>query len=887
MDQFPTGVVTFLFTDVEGSTRLLARLGAGYRTVRNRHDAILRTAITDEGGQVVDTAGDGFFAVFPTPRGAVSAAVRAQRELATADWPDGVAVAVRMGVHSGEGVLDESHYVGLDVHRAARIAAAAHGGQVLISDATRALVGNALPSGTSLSDLGLHRLKDLPGPERLHQLVIDGRPRDFPPLRTQDARPGNLPHRLTSFVGRTQQIAEVRNLVREHRLVTLTGAGGTGKTRLALHVAAELRPTFPDGAFFVDLSSVRDPALVPQLVAAALAVAEAPDRLVADVVTEHLRDRVLLLVMDNFEQVTDAATFLEELLSNAPGLRVLTTSRVPLHLYGEQVFAVPPLTVPDPGQPQNAEVVGQCEAVELFVKRASAATAGFRLTEENAGAVAGITARLDGLPLAIELAASRARILSPQQLLSRLERRLPLLTATERNVPARQRTLRATIEWSHDLLPEPERQLFRRLAVFTGGADLGAVEAVANPGSDLGDTLDLLTTLVDDNLVISSDGSGDEPRFGMLETIREYGSGRLTASGEEERFRRRHAEHWVEQAERAAGFLTGPEQALWVRRLERDVDNIRAALSWSVQAREVRLGLRLSVALGEHWKLASRVREGVHRIGQLLALDRSTGDPLLRARALTVLADLHGWINDPERLVAAADEALALYRELRDEHGIAQATEMVGWAQLQLGRPDAARVNLAEAVDRYTELGRPERAAAAMPGLGVVAQFQGELETARSVFETAAEALRNVDNLFMAGMVEFMLGGVDQMQGDLEAAEKRYDAGLSAYLGIDNVMGVSWALYVFAVHALAREQPERALRLVGASDRLRGPTELPALLTAFTGDVGQLARERLGVRTAQEVYRQGHDMSMDEAVGYARRRRPHASESSGSPGTRG
>ena len=873
MDVSPNGVVTFLFTDVQGSTRLLEQLGNGYGAVRGRHDAILRTAIEDDGGQVVDVAGDGFFAVFPTPRQAVSAAVGAQRELAAEDWPDGVAVAVRMGVHTGECRLEGARYVGLDVHRAARIAAAAHGGQLLISDATRALVADALPAGASLSDLGVHRLKDLTRPERLYQLDVDGR-REFPALRTVDARPGNLPTRLAGLVGRRDQVSQVRDLVGDHRLVTLTGPGGIGKTRLALQVAAELTPSFADGAFFVDLSSVADPALVPAAVAAALEVTEGPGRPVAEAVTAHLREKALLLVLDNLEQVTDAAAFVEQMLTAAPGVRVLGTSRVPLHLYGEQESAVPPLTLPDPRGPSDPDVVGRSEAVDLFVHRASAAQAGFRLTAENAGAVAQITARLDGLPLAIELAAGRVAVLPPQRLLARLERRLPMLPAAERNVPERQRTLRATIDWSHDLLPDAEQRLFRNLAVFSGGGDLDAVEAVANPGGELGDTLDLLTTLVDVNLVRSLDEAGAEPRFGMLETIREYGLDRLAAGGDEQAVRRRHAERWAEVAEQAAGFLMGPEQVPWIRLLERDLDNLRAALTWTVQAPEAELGLRLAAALGDYWRLASHVREGVHRLTELLSLDAARVPTPLRARALIAMGSLHGWITDPERMAAVADEALAVYRDLGDEHGLAVATEMVGWAHLQLGRLQPAKADLSGAVDRYTALGLPQKAAAAMPGLGIIALMEGDLVAARRLYQAANENLRKHNDLFMAAMTESMIGGVYLMEGDLDAAERYYDAGLSTYLSIDNVMGASWVLYSYADLALRRGRPEDALRLIGASDHVRGGTELPVLLATTLGDIGQLARERLDEATAAEAYRQGCAMSLEQAVAHVRGQRP-------------
>jgi predicted ATPase/class 3 adenylate cyclase len=872
VDELPTGVVTFLFTDVQGSTRLLEQLGDRYRAVKDGHDVIVRSAIVDHGGRVVDTAGDGFFAVFPSPRRAVDAAARVQRELAAGSWPDDVPVLVRIGVHTGDGVLDDSGYVGLDVHRAARISAAAHGGQVLISDATRALVADALPDGARLEDLGVHRLKDLTRPERLYRLTLDGLAHDSRPPRTIDAPRGNLPVRLTGFIGRTDQVAQVRELVRDHRLVTLTGPGGTGKTRLALQVAAELAPGCADGAFFVDLSPVRDPGLLPTAVAASLALVEQPGRPAADVVTEHLRNTDLLLVLDNFEQVSDAAPFVEDVLAAAPGLRVLVTSRVPLHVYGEQEFAVPPLELPDTRQGVDLDAVGRSEAVALFVQRASAAVAGFRLTEENAGAVAGITARLDGLPLAIELAASRVKMLPPQRLLTRLDRRLPLLTAAGRNVPERQRTLRAAIDWSYDLLPGTAQRLFRRMAVFAGGADLAAIEAVADPDGRLGDILDLLTTLVDANLVRRLDDSGDEARFGMLETIREYALEQLSLSDEQPDLRRRHADHWVEMAERATG-ASGPDQLERIRLLDGEVDNLRAALDWTVHAQEAALGLRLAVALEDYWRLGSHVREGVHRLAELLALDAPTTNPRLRARALSVLSSLHGWIDDPDQMVAAAEQALAIYRRLDDAAGIAEATGSIGWAQLQMGRLEPARIHLTEAIDAFRDLGDRERAATAMPALGIIAQFEGDLSEARRRFEAAADALRGVDDQFMVSMTDFMIGGVDKVEGNLRAAEQRYDAGLSGYLRIDNAMGISWGLYSFADLALQCGQPARALRLVGASERLRGGTALPTLITATLGDVGRRAREAIDA-DADEIYRQGHDLGMEEAVAYARDRRP-------------
>src|SRR6266511_3349864 len=440
MPELPTGTVTFLFTDIEGSTRLLQELGERYGAVLDEHAAIVRRAAAEGGGVHVSTEGDSFFLAFRSPVGAVRAAVAAQRGLATHDWSAGPPVRVRMGLHTGEAVPGGDNYVGIDVNRAARIADAAHGGQVILSEATRGLVERSLPDGASLRDLGEHRLKDIAHPEHLHDLVIESLPSEFPPPRTLDARPNNLPLQLTSFVGREEEIAEVERLLGQARLLTLTGPGGTGKTRLALQVAAELLTRFQDGACFVDRSPVTDTALVPAAVANALGVPETAGRPILDGVKEHLRHRELLQVVDNFEQVAEAGPLIEELLTAAPRLRTLVTSRVVLSLRGEQEYAVPPLHVPDPGRlPPGLAVLGAVEAVRLFNERARAANPRFGLTEQNASVVAEITARLDGLPLAIELAATRTKVLTPEQILSRLERRLSILTSGARSLPERQR----------------------------------------------------------------------------------------------------------------------------------------------------------------------------------------------------------------------------------------------------------------------------------------------------------------------------------------------------------------------------------------------------------------------------------------------------------------
>ncbi|MDQ4038080.1 MAG: AAA family ATPase [Actinomycetota bacterium] len=864
--------MTFLFTDVEGSTRLLEQLGERYHDVQDQHTATLREGISAHGGSVVSTEGDSFFAVFPDAQGAVSAAVQAQRELAAKPWPAGVRLRVRMGLHTGAGILGGDNYLGLDVNRAARIAAAAYGEQVLISEATHSLIERCLPPATRLRGVGRHRFKNLTEPERLYQVVIDGLEQDFPPPRTLSARPNNLPTQLTAFIGRHHEVSRVRELLAVNRLLTLTGTGGTGKTRLALEVAEQSVEQLPDGVFFVDLSAIDEPELVPSAIAAALGVREDAGAVI-DAIVDHLREKELLLVLDNFEQVVQGASaVLDPVLRSAPGVKTLVTSRVPLGLYGEQQFHVPPLELPDLRRLPDVSALAQLDAVTLFVERAVAVKPDFRLTDDNAAAVTEIILRVDGLPLAIELAASRVKLLPPERLLARLHERLALLTTTSRNVPERQRTLRGTIEWSYELLDPQQGRMFARLAVFTGGADLAAIEAIVSPNAELGiDTLDALTVLVESNLLRGVDAVDADPRFAMLETVREYGLERLAQSGEEPLIRRRHAEHWIDAGEQASDALSGPDQVTWSRRLELDHDNFRSALTWVLHSGEAELGLRLCAALKDFWRVSSHVREGVRWLTEVLAMPNAATNTLVRAKALSAAGDMHGWINDPDAFLRFAEEALAILRELGDLPELPDAIQNLGWAQLQTGRLEAAASKLSEARDLYLGQGDLQGAAHAAMGLGVLAVIQGRAADARPLYEEALQTFQDVGNTYYVGLVECMLAQCDRNEGKLDAAQARIRAGLSSYRAIKSTMGTGWALYQLADLALQRGQHARALRLVAVSDALLDEVngEIPALVVATTGDVGQAARAGLDEATAERVYQEGRAMPYDDAVAYA------------------
>jgi predicted ATPase/class 3 adenylate cyclase len=529
----PSGTVTFLFTDIEGSTGLLETLGDRFVEALDLHRQLLRSAFVAHGGVEVDVEGDAFFAAFARAQDAVAAATDAQRALASHMWPEGVAIRVRMGIHTGEPVVTDEGYVGMDVHRGARIMSAGHGGQVLLSQATHDLLSDGIASSVAVRDLGEHRLKDLTRPQRLYQLLISELESDFPPLKTLDNRPTNLHAQPNPLFGRQRELQEVGAILRRNdvRLLTLTGGGGTGKTRLGLQIGADLLDAFSDGVFFVSLAAIMEPELVPATIARTLSVRERTGQSQGETLMEYLREKELLLLLDNFEHLSGAAPSVAELVAGCPQLTVVVTSQAPLRLSAEHVYQVAPLPLPDTSDDHDPESLLNSDAVALFVDRAAAVKPGFRLTAENARAVAEICVRLDGLPLALELAAARVVILPPKKLLTRLSDSLTLLTGGAHDLPARQRTLRQTIDWSHALLSDDEQLLFARLGVFVGGCLLETAESVCRREEDRGvDVLDWLSSLAEKNLLRAEEGFDGEPRFSMLETIREYALEKLEAS---------------------------------------------------------------------------------------------------------------------------------------------------------------------------------------------------------------------------------------------------------------------------------------------------------------------------------------------------------------------
>src|SRR5919107_1508387 len=642
MADLPTGTVTFLFTDVEGSTKLWERYPEAMRASMARHDEVLLGVMESSGGFVFKTVGDAFCVAFPSAPHALEAALAAQRALLSEGQEKTGPLRVRMALHTGSADERGGDYFGPPVNRVARLLSAGHGGQILLSSATKELVRDALPEGASLSDLGERRLKDLFRPERVFQLIAPELPTSYPPLKTLDARTNNLPAQPTPLVGRESELGEVRDLLRAEglRLLTLTGPGGIGKTRLGLQVAAELLDEFEDGVFFVALDPITASALVASAIAEPLGVVEAWDQPLEEGLKDYLGGKELLLVLDNFEQVLGGAPLVGNLLAACPKLKVLATSRSGLRVYGEQEYPVPPLELPRPGRLPPIDRLSQYEAVRLFIERAKAARPDFSVTDENAPAVAEICARLDGLPLAIELAAARVKLLTPGAMLERLGSRLKLLTGGARDLPERQRTLRGAIEWSHALLEEGEQVLFRRLAVSSGGRTLEALEAICDAEGDLPvDAFEGVSSLLDKSLLVREEGPEEESRLVMLETIHEYAREKLRESGEAEGVSGLHAQYFLAFAEEAEAELEGPDQASWMERLEADHDNFRAALSWLLEAGEAESALRIGGALWLFWRSRGHLSEGRRWLSEGL----SGGDAApagVRARAMLVLGDL-------------------------------------------------------------------------------------------------------------------------------------------------------------------------------------------------------------------------------------------------------
>lgn len=872
MAGLPTGTVTFLFTDIEGSTRLLEQLGDRYADALSRYRELLRSTFEERGGQEVDSQGDANFVAFPRAKDAVAAALAAQRAIVSYPWPANARLRVRMGLHTGEPLRSGGGYVGVDVHRAARIGAAGHGGQILLSQTTRDLAGRELPIGASLRDLGEHRLKDLTDPPRLFQLVAPDLPSDFPPLKSLDVLPNNLPRQLTSFIGREREIAEVKGLLTAASLVTLTGAGGSGKTRLAVQVAAEVLDEYTDGVWVVELAALSNPDLVPQAVAAALGVPEQPGRAVRDTLTDALRPKTLLLILDNCEHLLAACADLAGLLLRAArGVRILATSREPLDVQGETVRRVPSLALPASREGLSAEQLTRYEAARLFVERAVLAQPEFAVTARNAAAVAQIVIRLDGIPLAIELAATRVKVLTVEQIAARLDDRFRLLTGGSRSSLPRHQTLRAAMDWSYELLAPPERTMLRRLAVFVGGWTLEAAESIcAGRPITRQQVLDLLTELADKSLVIV-EADRDEARYRLAETVRQYALDRLLESREAARLRRLHRDWYLALVEHGEPMFGGPGEADWTKRLELEHDNLRAALGWSLEEPDgVEVALRLAAALGQFWHVHSHYTEGRQWLARALA--RSSGI-VSRARgyALQRAAILAWRQGDYAQATALNEGALSVFEELGDTLGLGRAYMQRGLVDIRQDNFAAAAAAFEEALTLARRCGSKWLTALVLAQLAAVARYEGHFDRAWALCEESVTLFRQVRTKGHIAYALRLAGHVARGRSDLPRAVGLYKESLGLYPEVENKWVASEGLEGLALVAALLQDHERAARLFAKAEAVRDTLGLPL----STPDRHEHTKHRgvvhaaLGDEAFAVAWAEGRAMSLEQAIEYA------------------
>ncbi len=802
----PSRTVTMLFSDIESSTRLLQRLGERYRQALDEQRRILRGAWSRWDGQEMGTEGDSFFVVFDVARNGVSAAAEAQRELAATSWPDGSHVAVRMGLHTGEPILHDGGFVGIDVHRAARIAGAAHGGQVVLSDSTERLVRDGLPADLGLVDLGSHRLKDLDGHEHLYQLTAPGTPATFPPVKSLGSA-SSLPAYNTPLIGRYDDIAVLRDIVLtpDVRLVTLTGVGGSGKTRVAIALAAGLVEHFPDGVHFVSLATESTESAMWKRAADTLGIpAESSPR---DALLAQVAHTRRLVILDNLEQIAGAAEVVADLLSSAPNVSVIATTRKPLHVLGEHEHAIPPLAVPAEG----AEV-GDSAAVELFCHHARMVKSTFALTDESAATVATICRRLDGLPLAIELAAARSKTLSPKAMLARLSSSLDL-PPVGAGRPTRQRTIRETIAWSYDLLPEDQQVLLRRLSVFAGDSDLAAVAAVT--GSDA-EPVDEVSELVDASLALISEGPDDEPRVGLLRTVSDFAFERLVQSGEHDDVRDVHASYFLGVARKLGEQMWGADQRTAIALLTADQPNFAAALDWTLpppdgpssQPGRARIGLRLCSELRWFLENHGNIGDAVRWASRALELD-SGEDSVERCGALQMWADMRAAGSEAEHL-QALEEAVEISQRLGDPQVKGGAyRDLAAWHR-DHGRLEIARELFDEGIAADpTDLWLFNHK-------GGVLCLQREYTEAIATYEHAIELARQSGDEISSIWAALEISNILVMLDRVSEAHARLDGMIADVLRLRHRMISFDLVAAFAVVHAAEGDAERGARLLGA-----------------------------------------------------------------------
>ena len=929
MSDLPSGTVTFLFTDIEGSTQLWERHSEAMKAALVKHDSILKEAIESHHGHIIKTTGDGVHAVFTTALDGINAALAAQKNLNSLILTDDVVsirpansvrdystnstqLKVRMGLHTGEAELREGDYFGQTLNRAARIMSAGHGGQILVSDVVAQVAREHLAADVSFMDLGEHYLKGIVQSEKIHQVVASDLQREFPPLNTIPTATNNLPQQLTSFIGRERELREAKEKLLSARLLTLIGPGGTGKTRLSLQLGIEMLPNFTDGVWFIELAPLADPALILQTIASVLGVRAQAGMPLENVVNDYLRAKILLLILDNCEHLVEASAALaDEFLRNAPNIKIIASSREALGVGGENVYRVPSLSLPNQANVTREAVMG-FESVQLFVERASAANPKFHLTDENASHIAQICSRLDGIPLALELAASRVSAFTPEQIAKRLDDRFKLLTGGSRTALPRQQTLRALIDWSYDILSPDECKLLKRLSVFAGGWVFEAAESMF---SDM-DVLELMPQLVNKSLVVM-DEEGNEPRYRLLETIRQYARDKLLESGEAEEIRNRHLDYYVRLTEIAEKELFSTIALDWVYRLEAEYDNLRACFEWGLDTNVFSV-LRMCGALPYFWFRRGYEAEALSLLYN--ALERAARQPKVEGdesrqrmkiianawKAVSFLAFSQGnvpaasaaarecavvarQLDDIPLLVfvltfeaeskmmsgnfdevdAITEEVLRLGEESNHPFALGMAYGMVGTRMIMLGQDDPkARELLARGLETMKDDKNVFGHSMLLFGTGMAARFNGRYEEARAQFVPLLEIFHGMGDYHRANMIHSEMAHMDRSEGKFESAESMYRETILEWKRLGHRAAVANQLECFAFIAKALEQPERALKLLGAAEALRELINIDMSQlerVEYEREVNDL-KTNMDKKLFASLWAEGKSMTMEQAI---------------------
>lgn len=863
-----TSTLTFLFTDIEGSTRLWDNHPDLMRIALARHDAIIRTAIETGGGVVFKTVGDAFCAAFPQPSGALKAALQAQLNLAGQSWGEMEPIRVRMAINTGEAECRDDDFFGPPLNRVSRMLSLGQGGQTLLSLSTYTLVHDQMEDPVTFRDLGEHRLRDLQRPEHVYQMLHPNLQESFKPLQSLNAFPNNLPLQVTSFVGRDRELREIKRHLSTARLLTLTGSGGTGKTRLALQAAVDLLDVATDGSWLIELAPISDPALVPQTVLSTLGIREEPGKRLTDTLTEYLKSKRMLLMFDNCEHLLSAvATLTDQILRHCPHVQVLATSREALGVHGEQTFRVPSMSMPDPARRYTLEGLIQFESVKLFIERAVLSQATFEVTLQNAGAIAQLCHRLDGIPLAIELAAARVRALPVERIAERLDDRFRLLTGGARTALPRQQTLRAMIDWSYDLLTTKEKSLFRRLSVFSGGWSLDAAEQIcAGVGDALEswEILDLLQSLVDKSLAVLDDS---QQRYRMTETVRAYGRDVLENLHEAIAVRNRHLDHFQNLAEATEESLLGPNAVDTLTTLDAEQENLRAAIEWGLEGGDPIHALRLANSLLQFFQLRGQYSEASSIFQSLLAKVTEDAKPE-RAVALAGLGIIGFRLTQFEQARDPLQQALLLFKELGDEVGGARVVNTLGVIALQLGDFEDAGQWFRRAEPVFKRTGELLRLAVLYNNLAILAvHHEKDIKQARMYYNEALELNRKFGNrTYQAGNLA-NLADLAYKEGDAETARRLAREACEMHLELGDLQNLQDSIEVLAPAELALGRPRVAAMLIATKEAVMeqlGTKVAPFVLEEYQENVSAI-RTALGDKEFEAITAKGRLMTLEEA----------------------